>query len=677
MATKQDNFELGSGYYWIGSKSLKDNIQCNPYLLVDDSEAVLFGPGSALDFDEVRANIEAIVPLDKVHYVVLLDEDPNLAESLPKFQAAGLRPTIVADWRTWSIVRYYGLASPVYIVDEHGNSLSLASGRKLQFMATPHLHSLGAMAAYDKKSKVLISGDLFGAFQSTWSLYADDHYLEGMKAFHEYYMPSKDLLRPVMELLGSLDLAMILPQHGPIIRGDPKPYIESLAGLEFGMFPAPKMLYMERTPNGAELALDSLMKRAAALFGADRAKAIASESGQNHEIRTDPLSGEADKRIGLWENTVKAIYLLEGASGFSLIEPYVAALCAEFSLPRPDVYGSVRTTCSEPVEELEAEVARLQEINEQLYRSTNIAQQNLMKDAVTGLNNEAFFRSCIEEQASVRLYAEGTEDDVLAIIGVDEGMARIEYQYGPKEVELILREVGRIIQGTMKKNQMAFRIHGASFALWMPFVLYHEANELCEKIRTNVESSKSFIEPITVSIGMVALADIKEKTVPSEAGAALTDVGIRRLREAKKRGGNTICSSSEIGKEVEAKANILVVDDDKVNADVIKTFLENAGYAVAEASDGDEALKKIAEEGFDLIISELMLPKIDGFMLRDSLLKRSGTKDIPFILLSHRKDESSVIRSYKLGIDYYLRKPFLFAELIGMVQNLLASGVGR
>jgi DNA-binding response OmpR family regulator len=98
---------------------------------------------------------------------------------------------------------------------------------------------------------------------------------------------------------------------------------------------------------------------------------------------------------------------------------------------------------------------------------------------------------------------------------------------------------------------------------------------------------------------------------------------------------------------------------------------------VAEASDGDEALKKIAEEGFDLIISELMLPKIDGFMLRDSLLKRSGTKDIPFILLSHRKDESSVIRSYKLGIDYYLRKPFLFAELIGMVQNLLASGVGR
>jgi len=64
-------------------------------------------------------------------------------------------------------------------------------------------------------------------------------------------------------------------------------------------------------------------------------------------------------------------------------------------------------------------------------------------------------------------------------------------------------------------------------------------------------------------------------------------------------------------------------------------------------------------------------------MLKEALSHRSGTKDIPFILLSHLKDEKSVIRAYNLGISYYLRKPFLLAELLGIVQNLPLAGEGK
>ena len=119
------------------------------------------------------------------------------------------------------------------------------------------------------------------------------------------------------------------------------------------------------------------------------------------------------------------------------------------------------------------------------------------------------------------------------------------------------------------------------------------------------------------------------------------------------------------------------MDDDPINAEVIKTFLENADFQATVASDGDEAMKKISEEGYDIIVSELMVPKIDGFMLKEYLLGRSGTKDIPFILMSHLKDESTIVRAFGLGVDYYLKKPFLLAELMGIVKKIAGSGGPR
>ena len=676
MTSEQAIMELGGGYWWLGARKVADDLQCNSYLLVDGDEAVLFDPGAALDLDTVKSGIAGIIPLEKISHIVLHSEDADLASSLPRLEADGMHFTLVTQWRTWSLLRHFGLESPSYLVEEHGHVLALKSGRKLQFISTPYLHFAGSMATYDRKGRALLSGDLFGAFQSSWSLHADSQYLEGMKAYHEYYMPSNEILRPAVELVRSLDPAMILPYHGSVIKDAVGACIEALAHLECGTLLGPKM-FGDRSAKDIRVPATRLMIRTAALFGADKAVAIAQRAGIVFDAQAGTLAADLGEGSDLWGRLAEAICLSEGRAGLSMIEPYIAILRAEFSLPRPGACESDQTVTAAMPEDLNLEIARLREVNEQLSRSAGIAQQSLMQDTVTGLNNESYFRTFIEEQASLRLSHEGAEDDVLAVIGVDEGMARIEYQYGPKEVESILRGVGRLIQDSMRKNQMAFRLHGANFALWMPFVPYREASELCEVIRTSVELSKSFIEPVTVSLGLVALADISEQVDATSAGSTLVEVGLKRLREAKKRGGNTICSTSVITKEVETKAKVLIVDDDAINADVIKTFLENADYSVVEARDGDEAMKKIAEEGFDLVIAELMIPKLDGFMLKESLTRRSGTKDIPFILLSHRKDEAAVVRSYKLGIDYYLRKPFLLAELLGMVQNLLASGAGR
>ncbi len=567
---------LGGGFFWVGNSLLTENLICNPYLLVEGGEGILFDPGSTLDAKDVMASVASILPLDKIRYVVLHHQDPDLAAALPYMEAAGMKFTIVTHWRTWSLLRFYGITSPVYLVDEHGYALRLSSGRTLQFIPTPYLHFPGAIATYDRQSKFLLSSDLFGAFSERWSLYADDGYREAMKRFHEHYMPSNEILRPTMDLISCLELEAILPQHGSIIKENIPSYIDTLKNLECG---------------------------------------LALESG---------LRGEKTK---------------------------------------PDYQA------------LGEEVTRLKELNEQLQKAATLVNEVQMRDSTTGLYDETFFKEFIDEQASLRFYAEGVEDDVLAVFGIDEGMARIEYQYGPKEVEAILKGVARILQDGKAATQPVFRLHGTTFALWMPRIVFHKAVELCETIRTSVEASKSFIERITVSAGLVAVAEIRSTILdPAEAGATLAEAGVKRLRIARKRGGNTICTSSEVGTENQSRAKILVVDDNQIHAGVLKTFLENNDYTVSIAQDGGKALSMVAEEGFDLIISELMVPKVDGFMLKDSLAAKSGTKDIPFILVSHRKNENSVRRAYGQGVDHYLQKPYLMAELLGIVHNMTSGG---
>lgn len=678
MSQAKGIVDLGEGYCWVGSELFAYNFQCNPYLLTVGDDAVLFDPGSTIDIKEVVKNIETVTSLDKIRYVVLHHSDPDIASAVPYLESLGMKFTIVTHWRTWTLVRYYGITSPVYLVDEHGYSLTVGNGRMLQFIPTPYLHFPGAIVTYDRQAGYLLSSDLFGAFSNSWSLYADENYAEGMKTFHEHYMPSNDILRPVMDFLGRLPLSMILPQHGSIIKNNISQYIEILRNLECGNLT--RITHKDLGSEGGYKApANVLLARVKGLFGSETIKIVSEKLGLVLDENVGKILDFAMSGEELWNRISEELYLLHGVTALTVVHPLVEKLCQEYGIPVPKVFNSALGEAQQEKDKLAREIARMEEINRQLQQSVGKSQDGMMRDAVTGLFNEAFFRNFIDEEAAIALGMDGPEDDVLAVIGIDEGLAQIEYQYGPREVEEILKSVSRVIVESKLENQIACRLHGATFVLWLPRILFHEANDICEKIRKTVEDSKAFIVPMTISVGLVAAVEIKAVIAEKleNAGSALTELGLRRLRLARKRGGNTICSSSEVSKDVDVKARILIVDSDSVNADVVKTFLENADYFVSIAIDGDEALKKISEEGFDLIISELMIPKIDGFMLKEALSHRSGTKDIPFILLSHLKDERSVIRAYNLGISYYLRKPFLLAELLGIVQNLPLSGEGK
>ncbi|NLN41427.1 MAG: response regulator transcription factor [Clostridiales bacterium] len=113
------------------------------------------------------------------------------------------------------------------------------------------------------------------------------------------------------------------------------------------------------------------------------------------------------------------------------------------------------------------------------------------------------------------------------------------------------------------------------------------------------------------------------------------------------------------------KDKILVVDDEKEIAELVRDYLEAAGYQVILAFDGQEAIESWNEHKPDMAILDIMLPKIDGMEVCKSIREES---DIPILMLSAKKSEEDKIRGLGLGADDYITKPFSPKEMVARVQ---------
>ena len=121
-----------------------------------------------------------------------------------------------------------------------------------------------------------------------------------------------------------------------------------------------------------------------------------------------------------------------------------------------------------------------------------------------------------------------------------------------------------------------------------------------------------------------------------------------------------------------ADARILVVDDDQVIQQLLKVNLELEGYAVAVASDGQEALDLFGGFQPHLVLLDIMMPKLDGWEVARQLRDREGGPP-PIVLLSARAQESDVQKGNDLGVAAYVTKPFDPIQLLDLVAGLLTG----
>jgi DNA-binding response OmpR family regulator len=116
---------------------------------------------------------------------------------------------------------------------------------------------------------------------------------------------------------------------------------------------------------------------------------------------------------------------------------------------------------------------------------------------------------------------------------------------------------------------------------------------------------------------------------------------------------------------------VLAADDDEDILELIAFRLEQSGYTVLRARDGEEAFRVALEAKPDLAVLDVMMPKLDGFELTRRLRADGATSRMPIILLTARAQDADVQAGFDAGADDYLRKPFSPQELRARVQAIL------
>lgn len=119
----------------------------------------------------------------------------------------------------------------------------------------------------------------------------------------------------------------------------------------------------------------------------------------------------------------------------------------------------------------------------------------------------------------------------------------------------------------------------------------------------------------------------------------------------------------------DSKANILLAEDEENLHEALKLNLEMEGYTVTSAFDGNEALKAIANEYFDLIIMDIMMPEVDGISVLETI--RVNANEVPVLILSAKNSSADRVLGLKKGADDYLTKPFNLEELLLRVSKLI------
>ncbi len=110
---------------------------------------------------------------------------------------------------------------------------------------------------------------------------------------------------------------------------------------------------------------------------------------------------------------------------------------------------------------------------------------------------------------------------------------------------------------------------------------------------------------------------------------------------------------------------VLICDDEELIRDVIKEYLLMEHFEVVEASNGIEAIEQVKNKDIDLVVMDIMMPKMDGYQAIREIKK---IKDIPFIMLSARGEEFDKLYGFDLGVDDYVTKPFSPKELVARIK---------
>lgn len=174
-----------------------------------------------------------------------------------------------------------------------------------------------------------------------------------------------------------------------------------------------------------------------------------------------------------------------------------------------------------------------------------------------------------------------------------------------------------------------------------------KVHDAAQAIQTLVRD-KLTLEGLSITIGR----ELETQQAPKQTISNLCDESLKIIQQSKHILKRTNFASDQV------KSKILIVDDEEDNRSLLASRLEREGFITRMAEDGEDALAKIAFDAFDLILLDILMPKMDGFQTLLKIKSNQKTSHIPVIMISALDDLSMVVPCIEAGAEDYLSKPF-------------------
>ncbi len=668
---------VADNVYRIGPSARQPgSLDPNIYLVVSGEEAALVNTGPYQTFDELMDAASSLIAPEKIVLVALTTAAADMCSALPLVEKKSPGAHVAMHWRTSRMVSERISSLPPFIVNENRWEFSFRNGKKLLFFPSAYLSSPGEIQVFEPESSVLFSSSLFSSFTSgTGELAFDYRQMEPLIAYHEHYMPDSRTIKSILEKIRRLPVKYIAPSYGGIISDHIPQILSTAENIQSGSFREMKRKNIGDEKKYFQLCTE-VLRRWSQIYPPGETEKLLSETGV--EIDKNTWGIKSDKPAGpvLWEMIFVLALEKKGISWLSMAESLVRRISKKYSLSFPAAYNSVVLNLKSKNIALDENIERVQETRKRIREELEETEEKLTTCPVTGLRNEYFFRAYMEKEfvSSSDMEVNGA----LLMISLDD-IVGINSRHGRDGGDDALRGITYLVKNYIAESELrsahfVFKLNGPVFAYFIP-----ECNDRCaltvaEELRSRIASSSVFVEDITVSTGIVDFYELYQNNLQGEEiPGNILRLGISRIQKARESGGNTICDKgSAIENNITLKLPVLIIEPDSNYAELLASRLMEKGIHSGIISDGNEAVEFIRGKIPSIIVSEIMVPGVNGFAIKEGLLTDSSLSSIPFILTSHKKNDDYINRAISLNINYYFRKPYSVLELTGIIENILS-----
>jgi len=225
-------FEAGNHRWWVlYDQDERRVIDSNVYIVESNGQSTLLDPGGFEIFPQVLAAMAEVVQPSSVRSAFVSHQDPDIASSLPLWNAcnSSIEWHIPSLWE--GFIRHYGALEANFVSIADAGGSMVIGGRKLEIIPAHYLHASANFHVYDPEAKVFFSGDVGAALlppgHSIWvsrngaeSSKVFDEHIQHAKYFHQRWLPSNGAKKDWIDRVRQLDIDFLCPQHGAIYAGE-------------------------------------------------------------------------------------------------------------------------------------------------------------------------------------------------------------------------------------------------------------------------------------------------------------------------------------------------------------------------------------------------------------------------------------------------------------------------